>query len=325
MSKINILITGANGYIGNCLFNFLKKNFNVSGLDRNNTFNKRIYKCDIMNIKKFEKILDITKPKLIVHLAAQSLVDETINEKKYYRNNILATNVLLDLMERKKIKNIIFSSTASIYKKNTKPLKENSNLQPLSCYAKTKFICEKDIKKQKQFNHVILRFFNVCSALSEPLVGELHKPETHLVPTVTYKGLKKKTVYIYGKDFNTPDGTCIRDYVHIKDICIAIKKSIIFLFKNKKSLLLNIGNSNGISNNDIVNFVEKKIKRKIKVKFEKRRRGDVSSLICNAKKAKYYLSWTAKNSTIDKIVKNEIRWIKKLDKDGLKRKFKNYI
>ena len=101
-------------------------------------------------------------------------------------------------------------------------------------------------------------------------MGELHKPETHLVPTVTYKGLKKKTVYIYGKDFNTPDGTCIRDYVHIKDICIAIKKSIIFLFKNKKSLLLNIGNSNGISNNDIVNFVEKKIKRKIKVKYEKK-------------------------------------------------------
>ena len=272
MSKINILITGANGYIGNCLFNFLKKNFNVSGLDRNNTFNKRIYKCDIMNIKKFEKILDITKPKLIVHLAAQSLVDETINEKKYYRNNILATNVLLDLMERKKINNIIFSSTASVYKKNTKPLKENSNLQPLSCYAKTKFICEKDIKKQKRLNHIILRFFNVCSALSVPLVGELHKPETHLVPTVTYKGLKNKTVYIYGKNFNTPDGTCIRDYVHIKDICIAIKKSIIFLFKNKKSLLLNIGNSNGISNNDIVNFVEKKIKRKIKVKYEKKKK-----------------------------------------------------
>ena len=108
MSKINILITGANGYIGNCLFNFLKKNFNVSGLDRNNTFNKRIYKCDIMNIKKFEKILDITKPKLIVHLAAQSLVDETINEKKYYRNNILATNALLDLMEKKKNKKYYF-------------------------------------------------------------------------------------------------------------------------------------------------------------------------------------------------------------------------
>ena len=325
MSKINILITGANGYIGNCLFNFLKKNFNVSGLDRNNTFNKKIYKCDIMNIKKFEKILDITKPKLIVHLAAQSLVDETINKKKYYKNNVFATSVLLNLMKKKKIKNIICSSTASVYKKNTKPLKESSILQPLSCYAKTKFICEKYIKKQTQFNHVILRFFNVCSALSMPLVGELHKPETHLIPTVTYKGLKNRTVYIYGKNFNTPDGTCVRDYVHIEDICIAIKKSIIFLFKNKKSLLLNIGNSNGISNNDIVNFVEKKIKRKIKVKYEKKRRGDVSSLICNAKKAKHYLSWTAKNSTIDKIVKNEIRWIKKLDETGIKRKFKNYI
>jgi len=325
MSKINILITGANGYVGNCLFNFLKKKFNVSGLDLNNTFNKKIYKCDILNIKKFEKILDITRPDLIVHLAAQSLVDETINKKKYYQNNVLVTNILLDLMQKKKIKNIIFSSTASVYKKSTKLLKESSSLQPLSCYAKTKFICEKNIKKQKQLNHIILRFFNVCSALSIPLVGELHKPETHLIPTVAYKGLKNKTIYIYGKNFKTPDGTCIRDYVHIKDICVAIKKSIIFLFTNKKSLLLNIGNSNGISNNEIVNFVEKKIKKKIKVKYKKRRKGDVSSLICNASKAKHYISWTPKNSTINKIVKNEIDWIKKLDRTGLKRKFKNYI
>ena len=325
MSKINILITGANGYIGNCLFNFLKKNFNVSGLDRNNTFNKRIYKCDIMNVKKFEKILDITKPKLIVHLAAQSLVDETINEKKYYRNNILATNVLLDLMERKKINNIIFSSTASVYKKNTKPLKENSNLQPLSCYAKTKFICEKDIKKQKRLNHIILRFFNVCSALSEPLVGELHNPETHLVPTVTYKGLKKKTVYIYGKDFNTPDGTCIRDYIHIKDICSAIEKSTQYLLGDKKSIIFNIGNNKGLSNKEIINYTQKMINNKINLEFVNRRKGDISRLVCNSNKIKKALNWKAKDSNLKKIIIDEIKWIKKFKKIGLNRKFKNYL
>ena len=260
--SLKILITGANGYIGNCLFHFLSKKFTVLGIDIKNNLNKKIYKCNILNIKKFDKILLINKPDLIIHLAAQSLVDDTIGKKKYYENNVLVTNSLLKLMKKHKLKNIIFSSTAAVYKHSTKLLKENSKLKPLSHYAKTKLVCEKNVIKQKNLNHIILRFFNVCSAMTKPLIGELHNPETHLIPTIIYKSIKNKMIYIYGKNFNTTDGTCVRDYIHIKDVCVAIEKSINFLFKNNKSLLLNIGNSIGISNMTILNFIEKKIKKK---------------------------------------------------------------
>ncbi len=323
--KVRILITGANGYIGNCLSNFLNKKFDVYGLDKKNSFNNNIIKCNLLDIKKLEKILIKIKPNIIIHLAAQSLVDETINQKKYYENNILATNILVNVMKKCNINKILFSSTASVYKKNIKPLRENSKLKPSSHYAKTKLVCEKNIRKEKSLNSIIFRFFNVCSALDYPILGELHNPETHLIPTVVYKFLKKQKIYIYGKNFDTSDGTCVRDYIHIKDVCLAIEKSINYLLKKNRSLLLNIGNSRGYSNYEIVNFVKKKIKNKTIIKFANKRHGDVSSLVCNSDKARKILSWKSTNSNMKKIFQNEINWIKKLDKMGIKRKFKTYL
>ena len=237
--KVKILITGTNGYIGNCLYHHLNKKFRVVGIDKEGTSNNKIYKCNILNTKKLDQILFKEKPELIVHLAAQSLVDETINKKKYYNNNVIATNSLLKSMKKKGINKLIFSSTAAVYQQSSKPLKENSKLKPISTYAKTKLVCEKNIHKQKNIKSVILRFFNVCSALKKPCIGELHNPETHLVPTIVYKAIYNKKIYIYGNDFTTPDGTCIRDYIHIKDICSAIEKSIRFLL-NKKNLRYSI-------------------------------------------------------------------------------------
>ena len=203
-------------------------------------------------------------------------------------------------MKKNKINNIIFSSTASIYKKNLKMINENSELKPLSHYAKTKLNAEKLIRNNSELKHVILRFFNVCSALSKPVLGELHNPETHLIPTVVYKSLKKKNIYIYGRNFDTFDGTCVRDYIHVEDICSAIEKSFKFLLKKQKSLILNIGNSKGYSNLEIINFIEKKIKRKSKIIFTKKRKGDVSTLICDSNKAQSLISWKPTNSKINK-------------------------
>jgi len=217
--NIKVLITGADGYIGNCLFHFLIKKYHVEGLDKKQSSNNRIYKCNILNTKKIDKILSKVKPNIIVHLAAQSLVDETISKKKYYINNVVATNNLLKSMKKNGVKKLIFSSTAAVYKQNLNFLKENSKLKPLSVYAKTKLTCEKNIHKQKNIKSIILRFFNVCSALDKPCIGELHNPETHLIPTIIFKSLFSKKIYIYGNDYNTPDGTCIRDYIHVKDIC----------------------------------------------------------------------------------------------------------
>ncbi len=320
-----IIITGANGYIGKCLFHFLKNKFKVLGIDKDESFNRNIIKCNILNSKKLNSILEKEKPHLIIHLAAQSLVDETINKKKYYDNNVLATKNLLKIMKQNKINKIIFSSTAAVYDQNTKPLTENSKLNAISTYAKTKLICEKNIKKQKKINSVILRFFNVCSALDKPVIGELHEPETHLIPTIVYKAIFGKKIYIYGNDFSTHDGTCIRDYIHIKDICSAIEKSTTFLLNNNKSKTYNIGGNKGLSNNEIVNFIKKIIKKKINLTYVKRRKGDISKLVCNPNQINKQLGWKAKNSNLDKIVKDEVNWIKKFSKKGYKRKFKNYL
>ena len=320
-----ILITGAGGYIGSCLFYILKKKFKVIGIDKKKSSNKIINQCNILNYKKLNLIIKQEKPDLIIHLAAQSLVDETINKKKYFDNNVLATSNLLKVMKKNNVKKIIFSSTAAVYKQSSKPLKEKSKIQALSTYAKTKLICEKKIKNQKNIKFVILRFFNVCSALDKPIVGEFHNPETHLIPTIVYKALYNMKIYIYGKDFKTFDGTCIRDYIHIKDICNAIEKSTKFLLTKNKSDIFNIGSHKGLSNNEIVNYIKKTIKNKIDLSYVKRRKGDVSRLICDSNQIYKTLNWRAKNSHLKKIITNEILWIKKFKKKGLNRTFKNYL
>tara|TARA_B110000459_G_C16412558_1_gene403710 strand:- start:118 stop:807 length:690 start_codon:yes stop_codon:yes gene_type:complete len=228
-------------------------------------------------------------------------------------------------MKKNDIKKIIFSSTAAVYQQSSNPLKENSKIKALSTYAKTKLLCEKKIQKEKKLKSIILRFFNVCSALDKPITGEFHNPETHLIPTIVYKAMFNKKIYIYGNDFNTPDGTCIRDYIHIKDICSAIEKSIIYISKNNKSKIFNIGNRRGLSNNQIVNYIKKRIKNEMNIKYVNRRKGDVSKLICDSNYVKKILNWDAKNSNIKKIVDDEIGWISKFTNSGLERKFKNYL
>jgi UDP-glucose 4-epimerase len=320
-----ILITGANGYIGNCLFHILKNKFDVIGIDKEKSNNKKVLQCNILDKRKLNLIIKRENPEIIVHLAAQSLVDETINKEKYYTNNNKATEALLEIMKKNDVKKIIFSSTAAIYQQSSNPLKENSNLKALSTYAKTKLLCEKKIQKEKNLKSIILRFFNVCSALDKPITGEFHNPETHLIPTIVYKAMFNKKIYIYGNDFNTPDGTCIRDYIHIKDICSAIEKSIKYFSNNNKSKIFNIGNRRGLSNKQIVNYIQKKIRNEMNLKYVNKRKGDVSKLICNSNYVKKILNWDAKNSNIKKIVADEIRWILKFSKSGLKRKFKNYL
>jgi len=320
-----ILITGANGYIGKCLFYILKKKFKIIGIDKEKSSNKKILQCNILNKKKLDSIFKKEKPEVVIHLAAQSLVDETINKNKYYDNNNKATKSLLEVMKKNDVKKIIFSSTAAVYRQSAKPLKENSKIKAISTYAKTKLLCEKKIQKEKDLKFIILRFFNVCSALDSPVLGEFHNPETHLIPTIVYKAMYNKKIYIYGNDFSTPDGTCIRDYIHIKDICSAIEKSMRYLFKSNKSKTFNIGNRKGLSNKEIVNYIKKKIRNDINLEYVNRRKGDVSKLICNSDNVKKILNWDAKNSNIKKIVDNEIKWILKFNKMGLKRKFKNYL
>ncbi len=322
-----LLITGVSGYIGTCLYFFLKEKFKVLGLDRKKTTLLSIKQIDLLNVKKLNNFLKKEKPDLIIHLAAQSLVDETINKKKYYLNNVRATNNLIIGMKKNNLDNIIFSSTAAVYKFSNKKLNEKSIIDPKSTYAKTKYECEKIIKKSK-LNTIILRFFNVCSSLKikNKIIGELHNPETHLIPTAVYKTLFKKNFYIYGNEYDTKDGTCVRDYIHIKDICSAIKKSIIYLTQNSNKFeIINIGSNAQNTNLEILENIEKIVLLKTKYKIIKKRTGDVSTLSCSTKKAKIKLNWKPNFSNIKKIIKDEILWVNYLKKNNIKRKFKNYL
>jgi len=301
-----ILITGSSGYIGKSLLLYLKDKFIIKGIDKNpeEFTNKKI---NLLNRKKLNKFIKLFKPDIVIHLAAQSLVDETINKKKYYLNNIVATNNLLSCLNENKIKNIIFSSTAAVYKYTNKPLRENDDLKLISTYAKTKYECEKLISKSG-LNYIILRFFNVCSSLKigNKITGELHKPETHLIPTLVYKSIFKKKIYIYGDSYKTKDGSCIRDYIHIKDICSAIKKSVIKIKKtNSIKEIVNIGSQSQISNLEILNYIKKITKQNINFEIAKKRKGDVAKSYCNPKKALNDLRWSP-NLNLEKSIKNLI-------------------
>lgn len=318
-----ILITGAAGYIGSCLFSYLNKKYDVYGLDKinNNNNSGRFFKIDLNNLKKTNKILKKIEPEIIIHLAGQSTIDGIKNKKIYKKNNEIATSNIIRSIQINKIKNIIFSSTAAVYDgRNRNNLNEKSKLRPNNIYGITKLKCENIIKKSK-VNYIIFRFFNVCSSIPSLRVGELHEPETHLIPLSVHKILTNKIIKIYGNNFKTRDGTCIRDYIHIYDLCTAFEKTIKKIFRKKISKkIINLGSGRGHTNLEIINRIITITKKyKYKIEFIKKRVGDVSKLVCSYNKAKLLLKWKPRNSNLTKIIQDEIIWQKK--NNNLKRKF----
>ena len=255
------------------------------------------------------KILNKINPDLIVHLAAKSTVNEKIKNIDYLKNNFIATKNLISTMNSLNINKIIYSSTAAVYKKKNKLISENDQLFPINKYGKTKLRAERVILNNKNIKSIILRFFNVSSAIKKPLIGELHEPETHLIPIAVSRAMNGKKILINGNDYNTKDGTCIRDYIHIKDICRAIDKSINYLFQNKgSSTIFNIGNGKGLSNKEIIHQLQEVIQKKLIFEYTKRRKGDSAFLVCNINKAKSKLKWRPLYSNIKNILKDDVYW-----------------
>jgi UDP-glucose 4-epimerase len=316
-----ILITGAAGYIGSCLFEYLKKKYDVYGLDKVKSKKKKYFKVNLNNLKKTNKILKKIKPLIVIHLAGQSTIDGIKNKKIYKQNNEIATSNIIRSMQMNNIKNIIFSSTAAVYDgRNKNNLNEKSKLRPNNIYGVTKLKCENIITKNN-INYIIFRFFNVCSSIPSLNVGELHEPETHLIPLSVHKILVNKNIKIYGSNFETRDGTCIRDYIHILDLCIAIEKGIKKILRKKISKkIINLGSGKGITNLELIKkitIINKKYN--CKIEFTKKRIGDVARLVCSYNKAKLLLKWTPLNSNLKKIIHDEKIWQKK--NKILKRKF----
>ena len=311
---MKILITGASGYIGSCLYFYLKNKFYVSGIDKIQNRLVPIKKCNLLNYNKLNNFLKKEKPNLIIHLAAQSLVDETINKEKYYLNNVVATKNLVNSMKKNGLNNLIFSSTSALYKQKNRAISEIDQTQPKSTYAKTKYECEKIIKKSK-INSIILRFFNVCSSLKikNKIIGEFHNPETHLIPLILQAASgRKDKITIHGDDYPTKDGTCVRDYIHVMDLADAHLLALNKLSQNQLSEVYNIGNSRGFSVREIIEAVKKITGKKIDIEIQSRRKGDPAELVADNQKIKSELNWTAKNSDLDKIISSAWRWEQKL-------------
>ena len=318
----NILITGGAGYIGSHIVEqLLKKNFNIIILDNLVTGYKRLINKqtkfingDIKNKSKLIKIINDYKIESIIHLAAYLNVNEAEkNKKKYYKNNIEGTLNLVHACKGSKVKTIIFSSSCSIYGNCKGSVSEKTKPNPQGYYAYTKFKGEEIIKKYaKKYNYQygILRYFNVAGASSSGKVGEINTSHGHLIKNIAIQSLKKKpSISIYGNDYKTKDGTCIRDYMHVSDLTNIHIQTLKYINTKSKSLTLNCGYGKGYSVLDIVKIL-KKINKKLIINFEPRRAGDVAQVYAETKKFKKIFKWQPKFNNINKIVNSAIAWEK---------------
>ena len=319
-----ILLTGGAGYIGSHIAESLEQtplktiivDNLTTGYEKLINKNSLFIKSDIKNIKLINKILNKYKIEHIIHLAAHLNVSEAESNKiKYYNNNIMGTLNLMKACKSTFVKNIIFSSSCSIYGSVNGAVSETRKPKPNGYYAFTKLKGEQIIKKySKKYNlkYAILRYFNVAGASNSKKIGEIDKSHGHLFKNIAIASLKKNPIIkIYGKDYKTVDGTCVRDYIHVSDLANIHIKSLNFLIKKNKSFLLNCGYGKGYSVLEIANIF-KKINKKIIIKFENRRKGDIDKVYADTKKFNKLFKFKFKFNSISKILNSAIKWEKLL-------------
>ena len=320
----NILITGGAGYIGSHITEILlKQKKKIVIIDNLSTGYKKLInkkakfiKADIKNKSKVIKIIKDNDITSIIHLAAYLNVSEAEkNKKKYYQNNIVGTKNLLEACKNSSVKNIIFSSSCAVYGNVKGSVGENKKPNPQGYYGYTKYKGEELVKKlslKYKFNFGILRYFNVAGASPSGKIGEIETSHGHLIKNLAIQSLEKKPkIKIFGNDYKTRDGTCIRDYIHVSDLADIHIKGLNYLQKNQKSFILNCGYGKGYSVQQIVNIF-KQITKGVDVSYQKRRPGDIAQIYANTKKFKKILKWRPKYNNIKLIIQSAIKWEKKL-------------
>jgi UDP-glucose 4-epimerase len=332
MTKKIILVVGGAGYIGSHTSWLLHEHgYEVIILDallHGQSFDHKfatLIKDDFANVATLKNLFSKYKIDTVMHFAAFIEVGESVkNPKKFYDNNVVKTLVLLNTMLEHNVKNFIFSSSCAVYGiPQQTTLDETHPYAPINPYGKNKLAIEfalQDYSTAYGLNYVSLRYFNAAGSLHQEMLGEQHVPETHVIPLLLRSAMQNKEFFIFGDNYPTPDGTAIRDYVHVLDIAQAHILAFDYLHKCaksnafKRSNIFNLGSENGYSVRLLVEKAEQICKTKIKTKILPRRDGDVPVLIANSTKAKNELGWTAEHSTLNKILQSAYAWEQKVKK-----------
>ena len=327
-----ILITGGAGYIGShTVINFVNAGYDVLIFDNlenghietietlQKIGNVKFEKGDLRNIQDIERVFAKYDIEAVIHFAAFTLVGESVeNPGKYYRNNTFGTLNLLDTMVKHNVKKIVFSSTCATYgEPNYTPIDENHPQNPINPYGTSKLMVEmimKDYDAAYGLKSIKLRYFNVAGCDSSARIGEWHEPETHLIPNILKSTfISGKIFKIFGNDYETPDGTCIRDYVNVEDLAEAHRLALEYLKKENKSDVFNLGTEKGDSVKNIFDTCEKVLAKKIDVEIAQRRAGDPAKLYADSQKAKTILNWHPQR-TIENSIQSAYEWEKELQK-----------
>lgn len=321
---MSILVLGGAGYIGShAVYQLIDQGFNVVVIDNLQTGHRdaihpeaSFYEGDIRSHDFMRSVFEKESIEAILHFAANSLVGESMIEPlKYYDNNVFGTQIVLEMMREFAVKHIVFSSTAAVYgEPKVVPITEEAAAMPTNTYGETKLAMERMIawcEKAFGIKYVSLRYFNVAGARGDGQIGEDHDPETHLIPVVLEAALgKRPAITIFGEDYDTPDGTCIRDYIHVEDLIEAHILALRYLQNGGESNIFNLGSSQGFSVKEIIETAKAVTGIDIPVNLGERRPGDPSTLIASSEKAKQVLGWNPARTSIQRIISNAWNWHK---------------
>ena len=317
-----ILVCGGAGYIGShTVRQLIDKNEEVIIVDNLETGHEdaihpkaKFYKVDIRSEEELDKVFAENKIDEVIHFAANSLVGESMtNPLKYFNNNVHGTEILLKVMIKHNVKKIVFSSTAATYGEPKRiPILEADQTEPTNAYGETKLAMEK-MMKWADLAHgvkfISLRYFNVAGAHESGEIGEDHNPETHLIPLILQVPLgKREFISIYGDDYDTHDGTCIRDYIHVIDLADAHILAVKKLRAGFESNIYNLGSGNGFTVKEMIEAARKVTSRPIPAKICARRAGDPAKLVASSEKARKELNWQPKFENVEAMISSAWKW-----------------
>lgn len=318
-----VLVCGGAGYIGSHMVaELLEKGEEVVILDnfqkghKEAIFGGKLYEGDLRDAALLNKIFQENEIDAVIDFAADSLVGESVSEPiKYFENNVGGTLSLLKAMKENGVKYIVFSSTAATYgePENT-PILESDRTFPTNPYGESKLTVEKILKWCDQaygIKYTALRYFNAAGAHASGKIGEDHRPESHLIPLILQVGLgQREKIMVFGDDYSTEDGTCIRDYIHVTDLANAHLLALSRLRKGGESRIFNLGNGKGFSVKQVIEVARKVTGRSIPAEIAPRRPGDPAVLIASSQKAKDELGWKPQMDSLETIVETAWNWHK---------------